>query len=90
MVQLSSIKKEKIKEHILSLLYHNSPNALFGAEISREVIRDEEFVKNLLSELEKNGLVISVNKNPKGKEYIRRLRWRLTNNAYKAYKDASA
>lgn len=89
MVKLSITKREKIKEYILSILYHNSPNALFGAEISREVIRDEEFVKSLLSELEKNGLVTSVNKNPKGKEYIRRLRWRLTNEAFKAYKDAS-
>ena len=88
MVKISSNKKEKIKEHILSLLYHNSPNALFGAEIAREMIRDEEFIKKLLLEMEKQKLVTSINKNNKGISYIRRLRWRLTNNAFKAYKEA--
>jgi len=88
MVKISSEKKEKIKEHILSFLYHNSPNALFGAHISREVIRDEEFVKNLLLEMEKQRLVTSISKSNNGKDYVRRLRWRLTNDAFRAYKEA--
>ena len=90
MVKISADNKEKIKEHILSLLYHNSPNALFGAEIAREIIRDEEFSKNLLLELEKQKLVTSVNINNKGISYVRRLKWRLTNNAFRAYKEADS
>ena len=89
MVRISSVNQEKIKENILSFLYHSSPTALFGAEIAREVIRDEEFVKTLLTDMEKQNLVTSVNKNNKGINYLRRLRWRLTNNAFKAFKSAS-
>lgn len=88
MVKISSDKREKIKEHILSTLYHNSPNAMFGAEIAREIIRDEEFSKNLLLELEKQNLITSVSKNSKGVLYSKRLRWRLTNDTFKAYQRA--
>ena len=37
-------------------------------------------------ELEKKKLVISIDKNSSGVKYSRRLRWRLSNEAYEAYK----
>ncbi len=88
MTRVSESNQEKIKEAILSALYHSSPKALFGAEIAREIIRDEEFVKRLLLDLEKKGLVISVKKNSEGIDYLKRARWRMTNQVFKAYKDA--
>lgn len=89
MTKVSDANIEKIKESILSILYHNSPKAMFGAEIAREIIRDEEFAKKLLIELEKKGLVTSIRKNPNGINYVRRARWRLTSQAFKAYNDVT-
>lgn len=89
MTRVSEKNKDKIKESILSILYHNSPKSLFGAEIAREIIRDEEFVKKLLFELERKGLITAIKKSSNGIDYSKRIRWRLTNGAYKAYKEAS-
>ncbi|MEM4230543.1 MAG: hypothetical protein QXF25_01580 [Candidatus Pacearchaeota archaeon] len=85
-MRLSKQKREKISEQILSYLYHNHPSLKFTAEIAREIARDEEFVKSLLIELRKKNLVVSVKKNPNGVDYARRIRWRLSNQAYSAYK----
>ena len=84
-MRISQEKKQKIKESILSLLFH-STRALFTAHIARELARDEEFIKALLLEMEKQGLVKKINKNNKGKPYKKRLRWTLTSKAYDAYK----
>ncbi len=86
MTKLSEEKIRKIKEDMLSLLYRTAPKSLFIAEISRELARDEEFVKRLLSELEAKEFVVSIKKNPKGKDYRRRTRWRLTSKIYKVYR----
>lgn len=85
MPRISQQKREKISEQILAHLFDNSPNALFTSHISREIARDEEFTKVLLQNLEKNKLVVQVNKNPQGIQYQRRQRWRLSNTAYTAY-----
>jgi len=79
-------KKDKISEQILALLYSNSPKNFFTSHIAREIARDEEFTKKLLLELKDKKMVVEVNKNPLGRQYIRRARWRLSNQAYKAYK----
>jgi len=86
MTRLSEEKIKRIKEDILSLLYRTAPRSLFIAEISRELVRDEEFVKRLLSELEAKEFVVSVKKSPKGEDYRRRTRWRLTSKVYKTYR----
>ena len=83
-MRISQEKKQKIKETILSLLFR-SP-ALFTAHIARELARDEEFIKSMLMEMEKQGLVKRIIKNNKGKPYKKRLRWALTSKAYDAYK----
>jgi hypothetical protein len=41
----------------------------------------------LLQELKKKKFVVEVKKNPKGKIYLRRTRWKLSDVVYSAYKD---
>ena len=86
MPPISKAKRSKISEQILSHLYNNSPEALFTSVIANEIIRDEEFTKSLLQELETHKLVIRVKKSQTGKEYLRWERWRLSNAAFDAYK----
>lgn len=85
-MKISSKKEEKIKEIILSLLFQNSPKALFTAHISQEIIRDEEYTKKLLKSLESQKLVTSIKKNSEGIDYKKRIRWKLSDKAYNAYK----
>lgn len=86
MPSISKKKRNKISEQILSHLYNISPNSEFTSKISEEIIRDEEFTKSLLEELEKSKLVIKVTKGPNGQDYQRWERWRLSNAAFDAYK----
>ncbi len=85
-MRISQGKKDKIAEQILACLYNNFPNMLFTAEISREIARDEEFTKQLLKGLWNKNLVMPIKKNPKGVPFTRRIKWRLSNKAYDAYK----
>ena len=86
MPSISNKKRSKISEQILSYLYSTSPEASFTSRIAEEIIRDEEFTKSLLEELEKNKLVTRVTKGPQGQDYTRWSRWRLSNAAFEAYK----
>lgn len=85
-MKLSFHKKEKIFEQILAFLYSISPKPEFTSHIAKEIARDEEFVKTLLFELRKKGLVVEVDKNKIGKAYKKRRRWILSEGAYNAYK----
>ena len=85
-MKISEEKKEKISEQILALLYSVSPRLLFTSYIAKELARDEEFIKRLLLELKGKNLVIKVTKNPKGVPYLKRLRWKISDVAYQAYK----
>ena len=85
-MRISEAKKEKISEQILALLYSSFPKPLFTSEIAKEIARDEEFVKNLLNTLMQKKLINNVKKNNKGISYIRRVRWKLGDEVYKAYK----
>ncbi|MBU2615502.1 MAG: hypothetical protein KKC19_00160 [Nanoarchaeota archaeon] len=84
-MKISDEKREKISEHILALLYSHSPQALFTSEVAKEMARDEEFMKTVLLNLKKKKLVQEIKKNPKGKDYLKRSRWSLTDAAYNAY-----
>lgn len=86
-MKISKEKKDKILEHILLYLYTISPKPIFTVEVARELARDEEFTKKLLLELKQKKLVIELKKNPKGKDYIRRSRWRLSEVAFNMYKN---
>ncbi len=85
-MKISKEKKEKILEQILALLYSSSPRAMFTLHIAKEMARDEEFVKKLLLELKDKKMVIEIKKNPKGISYLRRSRWKLSDDVYDAYK----
>lgn len=85
-MRISEKKREKISEQILAFLYSISPRSAFTFSISQEIARDEEFVKQLLSKLRSQNLVIEIRKNSKGVPYLRRSRWKLGDLAYRAYK----
>lgn len=85
-MKLSNLKKEKVAEQILAHLYTSSPSTIFTAHIARELARDEEFIKRILNDLKKKRLVLEIKKNPKGTTYLRRSRWKLTPEAFEAYK----
>lgn len=87
MPTISNKKREKISEQMLLYLYTIFPKLAYTSEIAAEVARDEEFAKTLLEELEKKELVLAIKKNQQGKLFIRRIRWRLSNKAYQAYKE---
>ena len=86
-MRLSKQKRDKISEQILACLYNNFTKQLFTAQISREIARDEEFVKTLLKELWEKQLVVPIKKNSHGFLFSRRIKWRLSNKAYDAYKN---
>lgn len=85
MPRLSEQKKQKISEHILSVLYDNFPRPLFTSKIAQEIARDEEFTKQLLVNLKLKEVIVPITKNPKGVDYLKRTRWRLSNQAHQAY-----
>lgn len=87
-MKLSNEKRDKISEQILAFLFHHYPNSFFTASIAREIVRDEEFVLELLKSLKEKQLVISIKKNPLGIFYSRRVRWRISNKAFDAYKNS--
>lgn len=86
MPSISNKKKSKISEQILSYLYNLSPEAAFTSKIAEEIIRDEEFTKSLLEDLEKSKLLVRITKGPDGQDYSRWTRWRMSNAAFEAYK----
>jgi len=88
MPRISKQKRDRISEQILHHLFTVSPEAKFTSQISEEIARDEEFVKVLLSELKLKSLVLEVNKNPKGEDYTKRQRWRISPGAHEVYKKA--
>ena len=72
-MKLSKEKRDKISEQILSILFHSFPKQLFTAEIAKEIARDEEFIKNILFELQEKNLIVHIKKNEDGKIFVRRL-----------------
>lgn len=85
-MKISKEKREKISEQILLFLYSINPKPAFTSHIAQELARDEEFIKKILLELKNKKLVLEVKKNPKGIDYKRRSRWRLSDKVYQAYK----
>ncbi len=89
MSKLSEDKLKKIKEQILMELYQKGLKPLFTAELASLLVRDEEFVKRLLSQLKKDGLVKEISKSTAGKDYFKWRRWQLTDRAYEAIQKLS-
>lgn len=86
-MKISKEKQLKISEQILAQLYLSHLKPMFTSHIAREIARDEEFVKKLLLEIKSKSLVVEIKKNPKGKDYLKRSRWKLSNQAYEIYKN---
>lgn len=86
MPPISKEKRERIQEQIVAFLYSSFPKQIFTSDISHELARDEEFIKKLLLDLEKKQIVTRISKNSKGNIYSRRIRWRISNQAYEIYK----
>lgn len=86
-MKISEEKIEKISEQILAFLYSTSPKPIYTFNIAKELARDEEFIKKILLQLKEKSLVNDIKKNAKGKTYVRRLRWKLSDAAYRAYKN---
>ena len=85
-MKLSKDKKDKISEQILSHLFHSFPETPFTAEIARELVRDEEFIKKLLFELAEKNLIFPIRKNNKGEPFSKRLKWQLSSKVYDVYR----
>ncbi len=85
-MKISNEKKEKISEQILNLLYLINPKLIFTSHIAKEIARDEEFIKKILLGLKNKKLIIEIKKNSKGVPYLRRSRWKISDAAYKIYK----
>ena len=86
-MRISEKKREKIYEQILAYLFSVNPKPVFTLHIAQEIARDEEFVKKMLLDLKKKKLVVEVKKNPQGIPYIKRSRWKMTENIYQLYKE---
>jgi len=86
MPRISKEKENKIIEQILYLLYYNFPKQIYTSDIAREIARDEEFIKRILLDMEKKDLIVKILKNPEGIDYLKRMRWRISNKAYEIYK----
>ena len=86
MPRLSKEKKDRISEQILHHLFTIAPEARFTSQIAKEIARDEEFTKFILSELGKKKLVAEIKRNNQGVVYSKRQRWRLSNQAFEAYR----
>lgn len=86
MPRISQKKKDKVSEHILAHLFSIAPQSTFTSSIASEIARDEEFTKALLTDLKSKKLIVEVSKNPEGIDYLKRQRWRLSNEAFDVYK----
>ena len=86
-MKISKEKEDKISEQILAFLYSVSPKPVFTSHIAKEIARDEEFTKKILLDLKKKGMVLEIDKNQEGKEYIKRARWALSSTVYSAYRN---
>jgi len=90
MSRVSDRKKEKIKEEILRVLYDNSPVAISTSSIANEIIRDNEFILGLLKDMERVGLVRGIRQDRNIKKKKVRIRWRMSNKAFKQYQEILA
>lgn len=82
MSKISQDKLDRIKENILQYLFEESPRSLFTYEIAEGQARDKEFTLKLMLELEAKKLVRQTKK-----DFNRKRKWTLTDEAYSAYKD---
>jgi len=69
----------------MSILYDNPLKPRFTNEIALELRRDNEFSKRLLLEMERDGYVERLKKDNNGKQFIRRIKWKIPDKIVKIY-----
>jgi len=79
MSRIGEVKKKKIKEEILRVLYENNLKGLWTYEVADHVIRNNEFVLKLLKDLENDNLIKDVSGNKVRKK------WMMSDQAYGVY-----
>ena len=87
MPKISTEKIKKIEEQTLYHLYSLFPKQIFTSDIAKELARDEEFMKTILLNLSKKGLIVKIDQNSEGIKYEKRLRWRISSKTHSAYKE---
>ena len=80
MSRISSKNREKIKQEILRLLFEANLLLMSTKTIADELIRNDEMILVLLTDLQKLRLIERVG------AYKKRRYWRLTAQAYQEYK----
>lgn len=86
MSNISYQKKEKLKEEILRIIYESYPKFYYTYQIADHLIRDDEFVLNLLKELKEKALVVCLEESSGGN--VKR-KWGLKKEVYEKYKELS-
>jgi len=90
MVALSQRKREALMNEINSILYYEAPiNGLFTKQIADKLIRDKEFIKKILFEMEEKGWIKKVKKNKRNYNYMSRRKWILSDNVRKLFDNKS-
>ena len=87
MSSISNEKRERIKEELLRIIYENYPNFLYTYQIADLLIRDDEFVLNLLKQLKDKNLIFCLEESSGGN--VKR-KWQLKREVYEQYKELSA
>jgi len=83
MSKISENKKELLQREILGILYQNYPKMLFTNELSELMIRDDEFILDLLKDLKKRNLVKCLENGRSGK--VKR-KWGMGKEIHQKYK----
>jgi len=84
MGRIGTSTREKLKEQLLRVLYDSYPGKMWTFQISEELLRDNEFVLQLLLELHQKKLV-SCNEESSGGNVKRR--WGLPQEVHRQYKN---
>lgn len=79
MSKLSQKTREALMNEINSILYYETNiRGMFTKEIADKLLRDKEFVRDILLDMEKRGWVKRVGKSKRNYNYVKRRRWILT------------
>ena len=86
MSRLSKFKKDRLKEEILRVFYENYPNFIYTYQIAENLIRDDEFILNLLKELKHTNFIVCLEETS-GNNIKRK--WGMKKEVYETYKNLS-
>lgn len=86
MSKISQKTRESLMNEINSILYYEAPiKGMFTKQIADKLIRDKEFIRDLLLEMERRGWIKKLGINKRNYEYIKRRKWILSDNIKKLF-----